>query len=77
MQTQIQALIAEEVGGTEAERGITGSSTGPQMEVAKPPVFNGEAGRVGEFIIAYRLYLRMKIRKAMVEKQFQWILSYI
>ena len=47
------------------------------MEVAKPPVFNGEAGRVGGFITVYKLYLRMKMREATVEKQVQWILSYI
>jgi len=68
MQVQIQALIA---GGAEAERGATGSNMGPQMEVAKLPVFNGEAGRVGGFITACRLYLRMKMREAMVERQVQ------
>jgi len=41
------------------------------MEVAKLPVFNREAGRVGGFIIVYRLYLRMKMREAMVEEQVQ------
>jgi len=75
MQVQIQALIA---GGAVAGRGTTdGSNTGFNMEVAKPPVFNGEAGRVGGFIMACRLYLRMKMREAMVEEQIQWILSYI
>ena len=65
---QIQALIA---GGAEAERGAMGSNMGPQMEVAKLPVFNGEVGRVGGFITACRLYLRMKMREAMVEGQVQ------
>jgi len=45
------------------------SNTEPNIEVAKPPVFNGEAGRVEGFIMAYRLYLRMKMREAMVEEQ--------
>jgi len=35
--------------------------------VAKPSVFNGEAGKVRGFIIAYRLYLRMKMRGTTVE----------
>ena len=74
MQAQIQALI---VGGAGAERGVIGSNMGPQMEVAKPPVFNREAGKVGGFITACRLYLRMKMREAAVEEQIQWVLSYI
>jgi len=36
------------------------SNIGPQIEVTKPPVFNGEAGRVGGFITTCKLYLRMK-----------------
>jgi len=39
------------------------------MEMAKPAIFNGEAGRVGGFVIACRLYLRMKMREATVEEQ--------
>ena len=74
MQVQIQALIAR---GAGAERRATGSNMGSQMEVAKLSVFNGEAGRVGGFITACRLYLRMKMREAIVEEQVQWILSYV
>jgi len=72
MQAQIQALLA--VGGEGAgstERGTTGSNIGSQIEVAKPAIFNGEAGRVGGFVIACRLYLRMKMREATVEEQVQ------
>jgi len=64
MQVQIQALLA---GG--AERGMTGSNVGSQIEVAKPSIFNREAGRVGGFMTACRLYLRMKMREATVEEQ--------
>ena len=54
-----------------------GSNTESNIEVAKPSVFNIEAGRVREFIMAYRLYLRMRIREAIMEKQIQWVLLYI
>ena len=47
------------------------------MEVAKPAIFNGEAGKVGGFIMACRLYLKMKLRGTTVEEQVQWALSYV
>jgi len=74
MQAQIQALLVARGGGMEgAERG----TTGPKMEVATPAIFNGEAGKVGGFITACRLFLRMKLRGATVEEQIQWVLSYV
>ena len=76
MQAQIQALLAAQ-GGAGAGGGVTGSNAGPQMEVAKPAIFNGEAGKVGGFITACRLYLRMKLRGMTVEEQVQWVLSYV
>jgi len=54
-----------------------GSNAGPSMEVAKLAIFNGEAGRVGGFITACRLYIRMKLRGNTVEEQIQWILTYV
>ena len=68
MQMQLQVLIT---GGAAGGRRTEGSNTRPHMEVAKPPVFNGEAGRVGGFITACKLYLRMKMREATVEGQVQ------
>ena len=71
MQAQIQALLAAvagaETGGT--ERTTMGSNMGPHMEVAKPAIFNGEAEKVGGFIMACRLFLRMKLREATVKEQ--------
>ena len=45
--------------------------------MARPQVFNGTLGKVLDFVIAYKLYLRIKIRGIVVEEQIQWILSYI
>ena len=73
MQAQIQALLAA-AGG---ERGGTGPNTGSHMEVAKPAIFNRETGRVGGFIMACRLYIKMKLRGNTVEEQVQWVLTYV
>jgi len=69
MQAQIQALLV--AGGT------GGTTTRTHMEVAKPAIFNGEAEKVGGFISACKLYIRMKLRGELVEGQVQWILSYV
>jgi len=68
IQVQIQALI---VGGAATEEGrvAKGSNTRPNIEVAKPPVFSREAEKVEGFITVCRLYLRMKMRGVIIEKQ--------
>jgi len=53
------------------------SNTRFNIEMAKPSVFSKEAGKVEGFIVACKLYLRMKIKEGTIEKQIQWILSYI
>jgi len=77
MQAQIQALLAVTGGVGSAEREAMGSNTEPHMEVAKPVIFNREAGKVEGFVITCRLYLRMKMREATVEEQVQWVLLYV
>ena len=76
MQAQIQALLAAQ-GGIGAGGAATGPNAGAHMEVAKPAIFNGEAEKVGGFITACRLYLKMKMRGTSVEEQVQWMLSYV
>jgi len=46
-------------------------------EVAKPQIFDGTTTRVAGFIIACKLYIRMRMREKTVEGQIQWILSYV
>ena len=75
MQVQIQALLAAQ--GEAGTEGATGSNMGSHVEVAKPAIFNGETGKIGGFMTAYRLYLRMKMREAMVEEQVFWVLSHV
>jgi len=49
--------------------GITeGSNIGSNIEVAKLPVFNKKVGKVRCFITVCKLYLRMRIREAIVEE---------
>jgi len=76
MQAQIQALLVAQ-GGVGVGGVATESNMGPHMEVAKPAIFNGEAGRVGGFITACRLYIKMRLRGNTVEEQIQWVLTYV
>ena len=76
MQAQIQALLAVQ-GGVGAGGAGTGPNGGANLEVAKPAIFNREAGKVGGFITACRLYIKMKLRGNTVEEQVQWVLTYV
>ena len=77
MQAQIQALLAAGGGAGTAERAAMRSNMGSHMEMAKPAIFNGEAGKVGGFVIVCRLYLRMKMKETTVKEQVQWVFSYV
>ena len=77
IQAQIQALLVAVGAGAGAGGIAMGSNVGPHIEVAKPAIFNREVGKVGGFITACRLFLRMKLRGAIVEEQIQWVLSYV
>ena len=70
MQAQIQALLVGGAGGREERR--EGG-----VEVAKPQIFDGISTKVGGFISACKLYIRMRMRGESVEGQVQWMLSYI
>jgi len=40
-------------------------------------MFNGTASKVSDFLIVYRLYIKIKMRDIMMEEQVQWVLSYM
>ena len=74
LQEQIAALTAQVRAGAE-RRGGGGASAA--TEVAKLQIFDGIPLKVFGFVGAYRLYIKMKLREALVEEQVQWVLSYI
>ena len=76
MQAQIQALLAVQGGAGVGGAGM-GSNAGSHMEVAKPAIFNGEAGRVGGFITACRLHIKMKLSVRMTEQSLSGLIKFI
>ena len=72
---QIQALLAAV--GAGAGGAAMGTNAGFHIEVAKLAIFNGEAGKVGGFVSACKIYIRNKLRGETVEGQVQWALSYV
>ena len=60
-----------------AERTREESNIGSNIKMAKPPMFNRDISRIGGFITACRLYLRMKMKEVTVKEKIQLILSYV
>ena len=56
---------------------MRGVAVGVSTEVARLQVFDRILSKVSGFVIACKLYIRMKIRGAVVEEQIQWVLSYV
>ena len=62
---QIQTLLAV----TKEEEATERSNVEPNVKVAKPLIFSGEARNIAEFITACKLFLKMKMRRVTVEAQ--------
>jgi len=65
---QIQALLAGGAGGEGIAREV---GRGGEAEVAKPQIFDGTSSKVVGFIIACKLYIRMRLREEPVKGQVQ------
>ena len=72
----LQAIIAQTgLGGTERAAAFVRPNI--QVEVARPQEFDGSSRKMARFIIVCKLYIHMKMRGVAVEKQIQWVLSYV
>jgi len=69
-------LLAEVV-VEEAKVVVTQPNTRSNVKVAKLQTFNGEVSKILSFLVAYKLYIRMRMRDVAVEEHMQWVLSYI
>jgi len=61
-------LVAEGVGAGAA---VSRSNIGSNTEVVKPQVFNGTARKILEFLIVYKLFIRIRMRNNSVEELIQ------
>jgi len=46
-------------------------------KMAKPFTFNRDISKVVSFVIACKLYIRMRMREVLIEEQVQWVLIYV
>ena len=68
-------MLTAQVGGG-AERRV-GGDIAAATKIAKPQTFDRTPSKVFGFLSAYKLYIRMRLRKSSVEEQIQWVLFYI
>ena len=56
---------------------LSKSNIRSNVDVAKLPIFNGEAEKIADFLIACKLFIKIKIRDVVVKEQIQWVLLYM
>jgi len=61
-------LLARET-GEEAVAEVSQPNTGSNIDVDKPLTFNGDINKISDFLMAYRLYIRIRMRDESVEEQ--------
>ena len=59
----------------QVERSVGRGVAGTKM--ARPQTFNGALSKVSGFVTACKLYIKMKMKKTVVEEQIQWVLLYV
>ena len=64
----MQALLAEREEEEEAKVTIFRPNTRSNIKVAKLQMFNGATNKMLGFLIAYRLYIRIKMRNMLVKE---------
>jgi len=67
LQEQVEALTAQLAGRT----GEVGRGTAVNTEVAKPQVFDRTSSKVSGFVMACKLYLRVKMNGTVLKEQIQ------
>jgi len=78
LQEQVAALTAQL--GQQGGRGGGGRAAAVMeeaTEVAKPQIFDGTPSKVSGFVGTCRIYIKTRLREALVEAQINWVLSYV
>ena len=57
--------------------GRTGGEERSNIKVTKLQVFDRTISKISGFVLACKLFIRIRLRETLVEEQIQWVLSYV